>query len=246
MTVNGRRAELGDRADPARDLVCLDGRRLAPEPLQYWLVNKPRGVVTTLRDPQGRPDIRGLVPDSRARLFPVGRLDRETEGLVLLTNDGPLHHALLHPSHQVEREYRVRVRGRVREETLRALEAGVKLDGERTAPARCERVARGADTTRFHLVLIEGRKRQIRRSLAALGHPVTSLRRVRMGSLRLGRLPSGGARPLREGERRALLRDAGLVAAGPGSGRNSERKPGRRTGSKPRARRAKGRASNHP
>ena len=98
MTVNGRRAQLGDRADPATDLVCLDGRRLAAEPLQYWLVNKPRGVVTTLRDPEGRPDIRGLVPDSRARLFPVGRLDRDTEGLVLLTNDGPLHHALLHPS----------------------------------------------------------------------------------------------------------------------------------------------------
>ena len=139
----------------------------------------------------------------------------------------------------------MRVRGRVREETLRALEAGVKLDGERTAPARCERVARGADTTRFHLVLIEGRKRQIRRSLAALGHPVTSLRRVRMGSLRLGRLPSGGARPLREGERRALLRDAGLVVAGRKTS-TVKRKPGRRSGSKPRSRRAKDRSSNRP
>lgn len=212
VTVNGHPAALGASADPARDVVCVDGRRVVPEPLEYWLVNKPLGVVSTLRDPEGRPTIRDLVPDSRARLVPVGRLDRDTEGLVVLTNDGPLHHALLHPSHEIEREYGVRVRGRMDDETLRRLAEGVELDDGPTARARVERVRRGRDATSLHLTLVEGRKRQIRRALRALGHPVLSLRRVRMGPLRLGRLPGGVARRLTAHEREALLRHAGLSA----------------------------------
>ena len=231
VSVNGRTARLGERVDPARDLVCVDGVRVEAEPLEYWLVNKPKGVVTTVRDPEGRTAILELVPGRRGRLFPVGRLDRDTEGLVLLTNDGPLAHALLHPSHGIEREYALRVRGRMSEDALRRLAAGVELEDGRTAPAGVERVAWGEDETQLHLTLVEGRKRQIRRALAALGHPVRSLRRVRMATLRLGRLARGAARPLRARERAALLRAAGLeapAAPGPGAGRAGREDPGAR------------------
>jgi len=213
VTLNGQPASLGQSADPQRDLVCVDGKRLAPEPLEYWVVNKPTGVVTTSSDPEGRAMIRQLVPGSRVRLFPVGRLDRDTEGLVVLTNDGPLHHALLHPSHEIEREYAVRARGRMSDAKVRHLAGGVELEEGRTARARVERVRRAGESTSLHLTLTEGRKRQIRRSLAALGHPVLSLRRVRMGPLRLARLPSGAARALTAHERATLLRAAGLSAS---------------------------------
>jgi 23S rRNA pseudouridine2605 synthase len=135
----------------------------------YWIVHKPRGVLTTARDTHGRDTVLGLVPDCGARLFPVGRLDRDTEGLVLLTNDGALAHALLHPSHGVEREYVVSVRGHVRNATFQRLARGVELEEGRTAPAGVDRVQRDAKArvTRFHLTLIEGRKRQIRRRRAS-------------------------------------------------------------------------------
>ena len=242
--MNGRPAHLGQSADPARDLVCVDGRRLAPEPLEYWLVNKPRGVVTTVSDPEGRAMIRELVPGSRARIFPVGRLDRDTEGLVLLTNDGPLHHALLHPSHQIEREYAVRARGRMSDAVLRQLAEGVELADGRTAPARVERVRRTAEATSLRLTLTEGRKRQIRRALEALGHPVVWLRRVRMGPLRLGRLPSGAARALTAHERAGLLRHAGLATGErPAAGRG---KPARSSGGKGASGRGKAGRSKRP
>ncbi len=223
VTVNGRVAKLGDSADPDRDEVALDGVPIAREPSVYWLLNKPRGVITTVRDPEGRPTVRGLVPDREHRLFPVGRLDRDTEGLVLLTNDGRVAQALLHPSYESEREYRVTVRGEISVETLRRLAAGVELEEGRTAPARVGPAEFDAETgnARFTLVLIEGRKRQIRRSLALLGHPVRRLVRVRMGPLELGDLPPGQARPLRPAERRALLASTG--AKGP----VALRRPGR-------------------
>ena len=167
------------------------------EPFAYWLVNKPVGVISTVHDPQGRPTVVELVPEPerRVRLFPVGRLDRETEGLVLLTNDGALAHVLLHPSHESEREYRVSVEGRISAATLRELAAGIELEDGITAPARTGRPRHDAasGTTRFSLTLIEGRKRQIRRALAALDYPVVRLVRVRMGPLRAG-APRAGRR----------------------------------------------------
>jgi 23S rRNA pseudouridine2605 synthase len=223
--VNGRVARLGDSARPGLDAVELDGRTLGREPLVYWLLHKPRGVVTTVRDPEGRRTVLELVPERARRVFPVGRLDRDTEGLLLLTNDGRTAHALLHPSHASEREYRVEVRGRVAAETLRRLAEGVELEDGRTAPARPGPARYDArdERSRFTLVLHEGRKRQIRRSLEALGHPVLRLVRVRMGPLRLGRLAPGEARELLPAERRALLAEVARAEA------RATRSPARRT-----------------
>lgn len=208
--VNGRPARIGDVADPERDVVTLDGVPVSREPIAWWAVHKPRGVVTTARDPEDRRTVLDLVADASGRLFPVGRLDRDTEGLVLLTNDGALAQVLLHPSFESEREYRVRVRGRPGRAVLRRLASGVPLEDGPTAPARVEDVEPDptGEATRFRLTLVEGRKRQIRRALAALGHPVLRLVRIRMGPIRLGRLASGEARPLTQGECRALERDA--------------------------------------
>ena len=207
VTVNGRTALLGDSADPGHDTILLDGEPIEREALAYFVVNKPRGVLTTVRDPHGRAIVE-LLPERRQRLFPVGRLDRDTEGLVLLTNDGALAQLLLHPSHGSEREYRVTVKGRVAPATLRSLAAGVELEDGRTAPAKVGRPSfdARAGTTRFSLILTEGRKRQIRRSLRALGHPVLALLRIRMGPLRLGGLAPGEVRELNARERRELLR----------------------------------------
>jgi 23S rRNA pseudouridine2605 synthase len=208
VSVNGRVASIGDSADPSVERVELDGERVRPPARVYWVVNKPRGVLSTVRDPEGRPTVIDLVPGRGTRTFPVGRLDRDTEGLVLLTNDGELTHALLHPSHEVEREYVVRVRGELSEREQQRLAKGIRLEDGMTAPARISHVRFDAaeETSVFHLTLIEGRKRQIRRALVALGHPVRALTRIRMGPLKLGRLARGAARPITPAERKALMR----------------------------------------
>ena len=217
VSVNGEPARLGDSADPDRDEIQVDGESLQLEAKRYWIANKPKGVLTTVRDTHGRRTIMDLLPAHTERVFPVGRLDLDTEGLVLLTNDGSLAHALLHPSHEVEREYVVTVRGELRSREQRRLERGVRLDDGLTAPSKLSRVRhdRKDGSTTFQLTLIEGRKRQIRRALRALGHPVRGLRRVRMGPLRLGRLALGSVRPATSTEcaalerlRRAVLRGA--------------------------------------
>lgn len=247
VAVNGETAALGQSADPARDVVTLDGARLGAEAFEYWLVHKPPGVITTVRDPQGRPTARELVPASRARIYPVGRLDRDTEGLLLLTNDGPLAQRLLHPSHETEREYLVTVEGRVPAATLRRLERGIELEEGVTAPARAGRPVWKSEpaTTRFSLTLIEGRKRQIRRALRTLGHPVRALCRVRMGPLRLGRLPRGAARRVTPAERAALeklRRRVGRETLSGGHAQRGGRRPrnGGRAQGKPRPRRGSG------
>jgi 23S rRNA pseudouridine2605 synthase len=211
VRVEGRVVQLGELAHPDRDRITVDGRRVRPAVREYWLAHKPRGMITTRRDPGGRPRVVELLPPAlRERLFPVGRLDLDTEGLVLLTNDGELGHTLLHPSLGNEREYRVTVRGHVSDDTARRLEKGVRLAEAVTAPARvgARRYDRKEDATVLHLVLREGRKRQIRRSLSQLGHPVRRLVRVRMGPLRLQRVAVGLARRLTTAERKALLAHA--------------------------------------
>jgi 23S rRNA pseudouridine2605 synthase len=205
-------AALGSSADPEVDEIRVDGERLRGTDRAYWLVNKPRGVLTTTRDPwaqrQGRRTVLDLLPEAAGamRLFPVGRLDAESEGLVLLTNDGDLTQALLHPSLGNEREYRVTVRGRIGPDDLRRLRTGIRLEDGPTQPWRVRFRDFDEDTgrSRLEVVLREGRKRQIRLAFRALGHPVVRLLRTRMGPLRLGRLPAGSARALGSDEIRAL------------------------------------------
>lgn len=208
VSVDGVDAQIGDRADPNQQTISVDGRPLAFERPAYWILHKPKSVLTTTSDPHGRPTVLGLLPPEAPRVFPVGRLDWETEGLVLLTNDGDVAHALLHPSLGSEREYHVFVRGRIPDSVLGRLARGVVLEDGPTAPARvgAARFDRGTDTSVFPLVLVEGRKRQIRRAMDALGHPVRRLVRVRMGPIELGTLGPGRARSLRQAEI-AMLRE---------------------------------------
>jgi 23S rRNA pseudouridine2605 synthase len=195
--------------DPARDVdgsvpVEVDGKpvRVSTGQRAVYAVHKPRGVVSTARDPQGRPTVVSLVPSAR-RLYPVGRLDADSTGLILLTDDGALAHRLTHPSFEVPRTYHAKVRHPpVKEEALRALRAGVELDDGRTAPARVKRL--GAD--RVELTIHEGRKRQVRRMLEAVGHPVIALERVRFGPLWLGGLQEGRHRRLTAPEIEKLRR----------------------------------------
>lgn len=218
VRVNGRVARLGDAADPTHDAVTVDGQPLRLEEKAYWRLHKPRGVVTTRSDPSGRRTVIELLPGEvrRLRLYPVGRLDVDSEGLVLLTNDGALAQRLLHPSYGSEKEYVVEVRGAPSQDALQRLAEGFPLAaGERpTAPARVAHAGRALHGrgTRLRVVLREGRKRQLRRAFAALGHPVERLRRVRIGPLRLGDLAPGEARPLTAAERTALLRHAARLA----------------------------------
>jgi 23S rRNA pseudouridine2605 synthase len=193
--------------DPARDVddardVRVDGRQVKTGGHErlFFALNKPLGVVSTAHDPQGRPTVVDLVP-SGERLYPVGRLDVDTTGLILLTNDGALAHRLTHPSFEVPRVYRARVgHPPVKPETIRALRAGIELDDGLTAPARVRRIA--AD--RLELTIHEGRKRQVRRMCEAVGHPVRTLERVAFGPLRLGGLEPGEHRELTPAELAAL------------------------------------------
>ena len=210
VTVNGGAAELGRRVDISKDVVEVDGSRvpLAVD-LVYYLMNKPVGVVTTASDPEGRPTVVELV-EAPARVWPVGRLDVESEGALLLTNDGELAHRLTHPSFEIERTYLVEVGGGLSEREVRALARGVTLED---GPARATRVGvvqRGAGSALVELVVTEGRNRLVRRMIGALGKRVLRLVRTQIGPLRLGRLKPGTVRRLSPGEVRALYRAAGL------------------------------------
>jgi 23S rRNA pseudouridine2605 synthase len=211
VTVNGSVV-----SDPARDVgdgdeVAVDERPVGPEDRRaVYAVNKPAGVVSTARDPQRRPTVVSLVPSS-LRLYPVGRLDIDTTGLILLTNDGELAHRLTHPSFEVPRTYRaVLTRPPVRDTALRALRHGVELEDGRTAAARVRRLA--PDT--IELTIHEGRNRQIKRMCEAVGHPVRALERVAFGPLALGRLAPGGHRRLSDTEVDALSRAGGAGRRG--------------------------------
>ena len=205
VTVNGDVARLGRRIDPEADVVAVDGVPVGVRAGRvHYLLNKPAGVVTTADDPQGRPTVVGLVPPE-PRVFPVGRLDLDTEGLLLLTNDGQLTHRLTHPSFGVEKEYVAHVEGNPTRQAIRQLREGVDLEDGRTAPAQASLVA--PDIVK--LVIHEGRNRQVRRMCDAVGHPVTRLVRTRIGPLSDRRLKPGTWRALTNDEVRALERAAG-------------------------------------
>jgi len=208
VTVNGTVAELGRRVDPEADRVEVDGVPISVrEGLVHYLLNKPPGVVTTASDPQGRPTVVELVP-AEPRVFPVGRLDAETEGLLLLTNDGDLTHRLTHPSFGVEKEYLALVEGTPSPGALRRLREGVDLEDGRTAPAR----ASLRPPSSLTLVIHEGRNRQVRRMCEAIGHPVQRLVRVRIGPIADRQLAPGAWRPLTQDEVRALERSVATGA----------------------------------
>jgi pseudouridine synthase len=204
VTVNGRPGELNTFVGDA-DTVEVDGRRVGKQRLAHLLLHKPPGVVTTARDPHGRRTVVELVP-AEPRVVPVGRLDVDTTGALLLTNDGQLAHRLAHPRYEVEKVYEVEVAGDPDEEALRALAEGVDLDDGRTAPARARRLGRG----RLELAIHEGRKHQVKRMCEAVGHPVRRLHRSRYAGLVLAGLAPGEWRELRRGEVAELRRLAGL------------------------------------
>lgn len=206
VTIDGRVAELGNRVDPELQLICVDGS-LAPtaQNAVYYLLNKPDGIVTTAFDPQGRSTVLDFV-ESPVRIFPVGRLDMNTEGLLILTNDGRLAHLLTHPSSGIAKEYLARVEGDPSPSAIRRLREGVELDDGRTRPAQVSRVSEGL----LRLVIHEGRNRQVRRMCAAVGHEVTRLVRTRIGPLQDATLTPGSARQLSISEIRQLMEAVGL------------------------------------
>ncbi len=225
VTVNGATAVVGQRVDPRADLVAVDGVPVpVSQDLVYYLVNKPAGVVTTASDPEGRRTVLDLVP-ATPRVFPVGRLDYDTEGLIILTNDGELAHRLAHPSHGVAKEYLAEVEGTPGPGELRRLREGVDLEDGRTAPAVVGQVAPNV----LRIVIHEGRNRQVRRMLEAVGHPVRRLVRTRVGQVTDTALRPGRWRALRTEEVRGLYaasvesaaraEGTGRVEGGEGTGR---------------------------
>ena len=210
VTINGHVAELGDRVHPEQDEVRVDGERVPLNPeLRYFALHKPAGVLTTMRDPAGRSDIAAYLPGD-VRVFPVGRLDRDTEGLLLVTNDGELANRLMHPRYGVEKEYLAEVEGAPTDRTVARLVRGVELD-DGTARARSARVAgRSGGRGALRVVMTEGRKREVRRMLDAVGLPVRRLVRLRQGPVRLGRLKAGELRELDPEEVRSLYRQTGM------------------------------------
>jgi len=227
VTVNGSVVrELGSKADPAADDIRVDGRRIRTDVAQRYLaLYKPRGYVTTRKDPEGRPTVIDLLGRDVGYIYPVGRLDYDSEGLLLLTTDGALAEQLTHPRHEVERVYEAMVAGAPDDVALEKLRRGVFIDGRRTAPAEVRRgatVKSGGLTTKLTLSLREGRNRQVRKMCDAIGHPVGRLKRVAIGPIRDSRLKPGQWRELTR-EEVAKLKAAATASSRP-PGRKSERR----------------------
>lgn len=229
ITINGKRVTaLGARIVPGRDTVSVDGRVVRPAPRRWVVFHKPAGALCTRSDPHGGETVYDLLPEWAGGLRYVGRLDRDTSGLLLLTNDGDLAARLAHPSGRVEREYLAGVAGRVTAAALRRLRRGVELEDGPARPKRVRRVELGEDEWGVRLVLTEGRKREVRRMLKAVGHPVRTLVRTRFGPFRLGALKPGNWRPAHPSEV-----EAAKSAAASSGRRSGAARPGSRTASRP-------------
>jgi pseudouridine synthase len=240
VTVDGRRAEPGEKVDPASAHIKVDGHHIkAPETFRYLLIYKPRGVITTCDDPEERKTVLDLVrPTVRERVYPVGRLDYHSEGLLLLTNDGGLAARVAHPRHAVVREYLVKVRGDLTDSAYRKLMAGTTIDGHHVKPRRARRASksRGGKSTWWRVEVTEGRTHEVRELFFKAGHHVQRLRRTAIGSLRDDTLKPGDFRTLSEGEIRALRRDTASAKKRHSSSPGSR---GRRTAAKPKKRPAR-------
>jgi 23S rRNA pseudouridine2605 synthase len=201
VRVNGQVVtELGVKVDPARDVIEVEGRRVHLEKQRVFLFYKPKRVITSLSDPQGRKTITDYIRDIPERVYPVGRLDYDTEGLLILTNDGELAHRLAHPRYEVDKCYKATVEGHPGEDKLERLRKGVPLEDGRTAPAKVRLLEQKKNTSVLELIIHEGRNRQVRRMCEAVGHPVRHLIRTRVAFLGLGALRPGAYRELTESE----------------------------------------------
>lgn len=210
IAVNGTTARLGQRVDPSKDKVEVDGSGVPLDVgLVHYLLNKPTGVVTTAADPRGRTTVLDLV-ELPARVWPAGRLDVDSEGALILTNDGELSHRLTHPSFEVPKTYVVKVGGSVSERSIRALARGVELEDGPTQPAKVTPLDRSGGSTLVEITITEGRNRQVRRMFDAVGHRVLGLVRTAIGPLKLGHLKPGSVRKLSPAEVRSLYRATGL------------------------------------
>jgi len=208
VKVNGRIAEIGMKADPMRDHIKVDGKLLTtPEKKVYYIFHKPRGVVTSLSDPEGRPAVGDFLRGVKERVYPVGRLDYDSEGMLLLTNDGDFAHAVLHPSKKIPKTYLVKVKGVLQEEDIERLRTGIRLDRHVTAPAKVKRRRKTEANSWVEMTIYEGRKRQIRRMLERVGHPVIRLMRIRINGLAMGDLEPGRMRRLTTQEMDAIARE---------------------------------------
>lgn len=206
VKINGRPAEIGATVNPATDKVTLDGRTIEMERKVYVLLNKPRGVVSSARDTHNRMTVVDCVRGARARLFPVGRLDKDVEGALLLTNDGELAYRLTHPKFNIEKVYLAWVKGTMTPDTAIRLEKGVRLEDGMTAPAKVQILSRGARSTLIQLVITEGRKREVKRMCGKVGHPVIELQRIAIGNVKVKGLKPGEWRYLKDGEVQGLYR----------------------------------------
>jgi 23S rRNA pseudouridine2605 synthase len=215
VTVNGQVASIGMKADPEEDYIKVSGKLVAG-PLKkgiqkvYLMFHKPKGVVTTLFDPEGRPAVKDYLKDMKYKVFPVGRLDFDSEGLLLLTNDGDFANAVLHPSRQIPKTYLVKIKGETEEDELDKLRRGVKLEDGLTLPAKVKRIRRSENNSWLEMTIHEGRKRQIRRMLEKVGHPVLKLKRVSIGGLKLRDLRPGELRHLTPDELRTIRKELGI------------------------------------
>lgn len=206
VTVNGRPVKLGDSADPDRDVIALDGQRVNFKGEKLYLaLHKPRGFVTTMEDERGRRCVAQLVEDAPGRVYPVGRLDKDSEGLLIMTNDGAFANAIAHPKSHVAKTYRVTLRPGVNEEQLVKISTGILIDGKMTAPAKARVLEQQQGRAVVEIILYEGRNREIRKMCEALGLEVARLKRTAIGPVRLSMLPQGRWRELGKDEVKALL-----------------------------------------
>lgn len=211
VKVNGKVAGLGDKVNPKRDTVTVSGKKIVSSKKHYYIMlHKPRGFITTMEDELGRKCVAELVKDVGARVYPVGRLDRDSEGLLIMTNDGEFANYLTHPSKHVPKTYRVTVRPDVTEDQLVAFNEGIEIDGRKTASADAHIIEKSDNRVVLEVILHEGRNRQIRRMCEALGLEVARLKRTHIGSLKLGMLPQGKWRNLTEDEVHRLKVSSGM------------------------------------
>lgn len=213
VILNGKTIiELGIKINPSIDIIEINHKKLTTEnqPFVYLILNKPRGILTTVKDPFNRPTVMDLIHDMRERVYPVGRLDQDSEGLLLFTNDGELANRLIHPRHKIKKLYQVWVQGQPTASDIERLRQGIPIDSRMTLPCRIQRLHADETSTQFEIEIREGRKRQIRRMFQAIGQEVIRLKRVQIGPIKLERLPVGKWRYLTEQEIKAIKKETGI------------------------------------